>query len=431
MAAAGAAAAAPTQEEMAKYVAENTDSDLAFIFADSEVGILYQYKIVVAGFRTLKRFSALEESRAALRAALLADFGLDPASSLEARLNVTLIVNAWEAAREQVTREIQMRAEAKALQQPRPVGHTERTAMRRVVEARYGKIPDDEAPGAAYLALKMEEVEQNEPRASPLDEVISIEDGDEYSLGASIDLAGGLRVTRQKAKSSMPGTPEALRRRLRVESNVWLYLSTKFGNRPWLSGLTQRPFMKLADHILGKKGAELEVATPASDNRTEQASLKPPWQLILSYEHELRKRAFYLVREEGQTLEQAIDSAIADQEVRALRFINPLSLLASSSKRSRTDTSSEPALKTRAKGKGRGNAKGGKKGSGKDKDGGSNSKMQMPENYASRTPDGRLICFKYNRTDGSCSGRCNMLHVCQVKGCHDKHPAYSCPKNTK
>ena len=277
----------------------------------------------------------------------------------------------------------------------------------------------------------MEEVEQNEPRASPLDEVISIEDGDEYSLGATIDIAGGLRVTRQKAKSSMPGTPEALRRRLRVESNAWLYLSTKFGNRPWLSSLTPRPFLKLADHILGKRGAELEVASPAADNRTEQVSIKPPWQLILSYEYEVRKRAFYLVREEGQTLEQAIDSAIADQEVRALRFINPLSLIASTKRH--TDADGDRAQKWRQKTKkGDKGSKGtkGEKGGGKGSKG-EGGKTQMPENYASRTPDGRLICFKYNRAESSCNGKCNMLHVCQVKGCHDKHPAHSCPKNTK
>eukprot|EP00972_Heterocapsa_arctica_P034573 5089943-Heterocapsa_arctica.AAC.1 len=78
----------------------------------------------------------------------------------------------------------------------------------------------------------MEEIEQNVPQALPLDEIVSV--GDEYSLGANIDITGGLRVTRQKAKSSMPSTPEALRRRLRVECNVWLYLSTKFTNMPWL-----------------------------------------------------------------------------------------------------------------------------------------------------------------------------------------------------
>ena len=159
----------------------------------------------------------------------------------------------------------------------------------------------------------------------------------------------------------------------------------------------------------------------------------------MSYEYEVRKRAFYFVREEGQTLEQAIDSAIADQEVRALRFINPLSLIAST-KRHHADAAGDHEQRWRQKSrKGDKGGKGtkGEKGKGKGEKGkgkgskGEGGKTQTPENYASRTPDGRLICFKYNRADDSCNGKCNMLHVCQVKGCHDKHPAHSCPKITK
>ena len=45
---------------------------------------------------------------------------------------------------------------------------------------------------------------------------------------------------------------------------------------------------------------------------------------------------------------------------------------------------------------------------------------------ASRTPDGRMICFKYNDRNSKCDGRCNMVHVCRVKGCYQKHPMYEC-----
>ena len=76
---------------------------------------------------------------------------------------MALLVSAWEIAKEQITRETQVRAEARALHLPRPTTHNERTAMRRAVEAGAGgKLPDDESPGAALLAAKMEQVEQNE-----------------------------------------------------------------------------------------------------------------------------------------------------------------------------------------------------------------------------------------------------------------------------
>eukprot|EP00969_Alexandrium_andersonii_P153310 6779436-Alexandrium_andersonii.AAC.1 len=83
---------------------------------------------------------------------------------------MALLVNAWEVAKEMIAKELQVKAEAKALRQARPVTNNERVAMRRAVEARYSLIPDDEAPNTAYIAQKLEEVEQNEPKAAPLDE---------------------------------------------------------------------------------------------------------------------------------------------------------------------------------------------------------------------------------------------------------------------
>ena len=35
-----------------------------------------------------------------------------------------------------------------------------------------------------------------------------------------------------------------------------------------------------------------------------------------------------------------------------------------------------------------------------------------------KTPDGRLICFAYQR--GNCNNQCGKVHVCSI--CGDKHP---------
>ncbi len=51
--------------------------------------------------------------------------------------------------------------------------------MLRVVESRYGKMHGNEMPSAGYLSQKSEEVEQNDPKAAPLTEIASAEDGQE------------------------------------------------------------------------------------------------------------------------------------------------------------------------------------------------------------------------------------------------------------
>ena len=49
----------------------------------------------------------------------------------------------------------------------------------------------------------------------------------------------------------------------------------------------------------------------------------------------------------------------------------------------------------------------------------------------SRTPDRRLICYPYNDPSQTCDGKCNMVHVCRVRGCHAEHPMYQCPRLAK
>ena len=41
-----------------------------------------------------------------------------------------------------------------------------------------------------------------------------------------------------------------------------------------------------------------------------------------------------------------------------------------------------------------------------------------------KTPDGKPICWKYNRKEGCSNSSCRFLHVCQR--CLGKHPYHSC-----
>ena len=75
-------AAAPSDAEMREYVTTHADSDLQFILQDSAVSLRVQHQIA-QGYPTLKRFSALGDTRAEVRTAAMADFGLDPTRAHE------------------------------------------------------------------------------------------------------------------------------------------------------------------------------------------------------------------------------------------------------------------------------------------------------------------------------------------------------------
>ena len=75
-----------------------------------------------------------------------------------------MLVARWESSREFTSKEATLRTESKVLQVSRPVGQLERTAMKKAVEATYGKMAPKVTPDADYLSSKLEEVEQDEPQ---------------------------------------------------------------------------------------------------------------------------------------------------------------------------------------------------------------------------------------------------------------------------
>ena len=80
--------------------------------------------------------------------------------------------------------------------------------MVHAVETAYGRLQESEIPANEYIAVKLEEVKNGEPIASPLDEIVSKQEKNTSSLQTSLDAAGHLRVTKVKGKGKMPESTE-------------------------------------------------------------------------------------------------------------------------------------------------------------------------------------------------------------------------------
>ena len=163
-----------TEAEQKEFVATHMDSDLQFVLSDSGVSLLGQVAIA-RRYGSLRKFRAVGDTRADVRAACLADFAI-PQDTPDGRAEAAAVVSSWEVAQEYISKEVEIRAEAKALGQPRALQVHERQAMLKAVETVYGPLQEAEAPSAEYLSLKAEETETNEPQASSLDEVTSKRD---------------------------------------------------------------------------------------------------------------------------------------------------------------------------------------------------------------------------------------------------------------
>lgn len=147
------------------------DADLQFILSESGVSI-HRQAAIARRYGSLRKFNAIGDDRPQIRTACLQDFAI-PQDTPENRAEVAAIVAAWETAKEFVAKEIELRAEAKVLGQPKILQSHERQSMIRAVERILG---ESETQSSDYVALKAEETELNEPVASPLDEIISKRD---------------------------------------------------------------------------------------------------------------------------------------------------------------------------------------------------------------------------------------------------------------
>ena len=422
------------------FVAEHVGSDLAYILDDSSVGEQLQYDLA-QHYTSVRRFSSIGDDRASVRAAIAADYALDPAQGPAVRSQLAAVVSAWESSRDYIETDNRLKAEARVLGTPRALSTGDKIAMRRAVEAAHGLIPDKECPANTYLQAKLEELEEGELVAAPLDEVVSRADGAASSLdlSPSLDSAGRLRVTKAKIKVHMPNTTEEFRTKMKVEGNAWLMISSKFRNKSVLQNLLPSTFDRFTSFILGERVHLLQVPDEAG---TGMKLLQPPWQLTLNYEYALRKEAFKraVADPAGLTIAAAIDAVTHDAELKDLYFTCPLALSmkrapaapviseewGSQKKRKSSSSSSDlngvfnvfgPSRASSEKGsKGKGKAK-----KAKSKGKGSKDGKDSGKGLAFQTADGRRICFRYNSGE-PCDGSCGMVHVCRIRGCAMDHP---------
>jgi hypothetical protein len=370
------------------------------------------------GFKTLRSFSGLEENRGEVRKLATSLFLIanEPANVF----TISQVCAAWGRAREFVSKDTTLRAEAKVLGQPRPLGTTEKTAMRRMLETKWGKSVKTDLPSTAYLAEKLEECEQDEPGASPLDEISSVEDKEVPVISSDLNIMGAVIITKKRGRHSMPTDPESYRAKMKIEANLWLMMALKFPNRPWLSGLAPSDFLNFVDYILSKKVNGLEISGIA---------VYPTWNITLGYELAIRQKAFELVKEDGHTFKAALVAVTKDTELKELHFTTPIAI---GSRRSATAPPPGPprppgppglpgdkkkrkleAFKLKqAEKAARGEMGKGTKGKGKGKEGGKSE-------LAVKTPDGREICFAFNAQ--GCPGDCGRVHVCRIRGCFKDH----------
>ena len=220
------------------FLHTEVDSDLVYVWEEAGVSLERQY-LLGQNYRTVRKFSAIGDTRVEEREGFVADLPLDPAPKPAQRAALAGLVTAWQVCSELNEKDIQNR--------PRPLTFTDRNALYYAYGRVHGALDDKNSPSGDYLSQKMEEVEQGELLASNLDEVGSKEESLTIAIQSSVDASGRLRVAREQKKSKLPMNSEELRNKLKLECTTLIMLGSKFRNREWFRELNPNDFSKYVD----------------------------------------------------------------------------------------------------------------------------------------------------------------------------------------
>ena len=83
-------------------------------------------------------------------------------------------------------------------------------------------------------------------------------------------------------------------------------------------------WQRYADFLLGDKVSNLRIPCLQGD---AMQSVRPPWNVVLHYEYEIRKAAMKAARDHGQQIDEAMAAAVANAELKEVHFTSPLALM--------------------------------------------------------------------------------------------------------
>ena len=416
-----------TPEQVDAAVAK-ADSELAFAFERNDVSRAALAAFVHSGIDNMTKFAGIARDGDDLRDLMLKEFGFDSSVSLGERVRITNIVICFEMAKSRVFERNKLEGELMAKHIVKPLTVSEHGAMRIAWERRFWTLDDEWVPSRVYLERRLEDLEQGEYKAEALTSVLTKDQEDPDLLVPVWSSTGTLQMRKGTTTVEEPRNPEQLRRRIKVLGIGLMMLGLRHSNKQFLQNLSPQTFEDLLTYLLSDQCYYMQGKSAEGYTITG-----PSWAQLLIYEHQVRKKAWSNVQHKGQEFGEALREAWKDPSTRERFLITPIALSSSGAKRNWNEgagNGDKPSGKNGGKGQGK-NAKK-SKGTGKGKGGGgkSGNKGGGAQSCASRTPDGKPICYGYNNNDVRCrDSKCRFLHVCG--SCFGKHPIYACRPGNK
>ena len=162
---------------------------------------------------------------------------------------------------------------------------------------------------------------------APLNEVTSKKAVRTQGLQTTVDKGGAVRIVKQKQRGNMPQTTEELRTVLRIEANTYCFMAGRFRNKAFFKDMSPLPWAEYVNFLLGEKVYLMKIPVPSHAGKgSEQTPVRPPWQVLLTYEHELRKEAIKRAYQGSRPLVETLLEVAQDSQIKEQYFTSPIAL---------------------------------------------------------------------------------------------------------
>ena len=397
------------------------EAPLSYLLAEKNVDDTVQQAFVGLGITSVRLFALMAEDRKELKDLLndepfnlkLSGDAVSAQDKLQARVSIAKITDAWMVANTRMVEKLKVEAEQRAAGVTLSMPQGEHVELKLSYEAKFDRTAMKDYPSDALIERRFTEIDQGDLKAESLQDVASKDEQADDPQDA-VWYQGAFKVKRSLTRVTLPRNTEELRSRVALLGITYVVARLKHPGHAWLATATPDVFRMHTEYILGKRVHGLRIKV-GGEERT------PPWTLVLSYEHEVRKAAVEKISYERLDLAAALKAVYADVEHRQLNFLTPaMGLMVQAPdhvRRPEVQTREVPGWRSESNTK-RKKTKG-SKGDGKGK--GHHKGAFDQDNLAKKTADGKDICFNWNRKGGCAAKHCSRAHVCRI--CFGPHPA--------
>jgi hypothetical protein len=391
-------------------------ADLRFILGENDLPLRLQAKVAQKGYKSMALFSVMAADRAGLEALAVRSFMLDPAlvgltpDQIDlVEISTTKLIASWMEAKQRFEEHNKLTSASRASNLPMIIPKSLLVSLRGRFEALHGRISDKVYPCAHMVELRIEEVEEGTLSATPLEEVICVELGQDTFSSDNVSVHG-VRFRKAPKAISAPKTTEELRLRFKTLAIAFVLSSFKHTSTLWLRTVSMEIFAEYVEYLLSEHVAGYQLDQ-------DELQAKATWSTVLGYDLAMRKHMVRSITYPPLSdFATAMRAAMADPVVRERHFITPTALLTAAGAASRfgkrpapEDAWAQEKAVKKKKGKGKGKEDKVQKAPAAD----NNTRIQQ-------TPDKKRICGFFNRK-GCKVENCTWAHVCNR--CMGAHPA--------